>query len=216
MRKLLKGISEFRRVRRPDYAETFARLALEQKPDALMVACSDSRVVPNLFASTEPGDLFVVRNVGNMIPPCGEGGCSQADESEAAAVEFAVRVLGVRDIIICGHSECGAMRCLCDGPPPVDAPNLHSWLRHGQPALKKLQAGLWLAPAARRPAISEHNLLSQLNVAVQLEHLRTYPAVTEAESAGKLAVHGWWFDIAGADVYALDTARGRFSLLAAD
>ena len=96
MRKLLRGIAEFRRTRRPDYAETFARLALGQKPDALLVACSDSRVVPNLFASTEPGDLFVVRNVGNLIPPCGADGRSTSDESEAAAVEFALRVLSVR------------------------------------------------------------------------------------------------------------------------
>lgn len=213
MKKLLKGIAEFRRVRRPDYAETFARLALEQKPDALMVCCSDSRVAPNVFASTEPGDLFVVRNVGNMIPPCGQDGCSTSDESEAAAVEFAVRVLGVKDIIVCGHSECGAMRCLCDGTSPPNAPNFGAWIRHGNEALERLRTGGWLKADAKRPPLAPQNLLSQLNVAVQLEHLRSYPAVRDAEKEKRLSLHGWWFDIAGADVYALDAGRGQFALL---
>jgi len=213
MRKLLRGIVEFRRARRPDYAETFARLALEQKPDALFVACSDSRVVPNLFASTEPGDLFVVRNVGNLIPPCGTGGRSASDESEAAAVEFALRVLRVRDVIICGHSECGAMRSLCESNPPAEAPNLSSWLRHAQTALDRLTTpSPWLQDP-RLAQLAPHDIVSQLNVLAQIEHLRTYPAVKEMEQAGTLAIHGWWFDIAGADVYAFDERRRCFVLL---
>src|SRR5881394_3962269 len=105
MKKLVHGIVDFRKNVRPRYKDTFAQLALGQSPDTLFIACSDSRVVPNLFASTNPGDLFVVRNVGNLIPPCDSKGVSIADESEAAAVEFAVLTLQVRDIVICGHSE---------------------------------------------------------------------------------------------------------------
>ena len=213
MKKLLKGIAEFRRVRRPDYAETFARLALGQRPDALMVACSDSRVVPNLFASTEPGDLFVVRNVGNLIPPCGTCGRSDSDESEAAALEFAVRLLCVRDIIVCGHSECGAMHSLNNASTPDETPHLRAWLRHGSEALERLREGQSFSKISGRETLAAHNVLSQLNVGVQIEHLRSYRAVRELEDAGSLALHGWWFDIAGAEVYALNQARRTFELL---
>src|ERR1700684_476586 len=115
MRKLVKGIVEFRQKRLPSYREKFARLALGQSPDTLFIACSDSRVVPNLFASSDPGDLFVIRNVGNLIPICGEEGHSHSDESEAAAIEFALLNLPVAEIIVCGHSECGAMHSLAHG-----------------------------------------------------------------------------------------------------
>ena len=208
MQKLLKGITEFRRTRREDYAETFARLALEQSPDALLVACSDSRVVPNLFASTEPGDLFVVRNVGNLVPPAGPDGRSTSDESEAAAIEFALLTLKVSDIIVCGHSECGAMRAITAGATPPGAPHLADWLRHGQPALHKLRSGATLSPE-----LPPHDRLSQLNVLQQLEHLRTYPLVAAAARESRVSLHAWWFDIARADVLAFEPREGRFMLL---
>src|SRR3984885_10816693 len=116
MKKLVNGIVEFRKNLLPEYRQKFAKLAVEQKPDALFICCSDSRVAPNVFASTNPGDLFVIRNVGNIIPPCaGSDGHSVADESEAAAIEFAIKNLNVSDIIVCGHSECGAMQALIKG-----------------------------------------------------------------------------------------------------
>ena len=138
MKKLLEGIVEFRKKKRPAYRERFAHLALGQSPDCLVFACSDSRVVPNVFASTQPGDLFVVRNVGNLVPPwvSGDGGASG---SEAAAVDFAVDVLGVRDIVVCGHSECGAMRTLMSGGVGPDHPGLDAWPR------VPLSRGPWLA-----------------------------------------------------------------------
>src|SRR4051812_40289676 len=108
MKKLIHGIVDFRQRALPGYREHFARLALGQKPDALFIACSDSRVAPNVFASSDPGDLFMVRNVGNLIPPCGECGVSDGDQSEMAAIEFTLSNLTVSDIIVCGHSECGA------------------------------------------------------------------------------------------------------------
>src|ERR1700684_1008179 len=113
MRKLVKGIVEFRQKRLPSYREKFALLALGQRPDTLFIACSDSRVVPNLFASTEPGDLFVIRNVGNLIPPYQPD--SKALGSEAAAIQFGLSSLPITEVIVCGHSECGAIGALSKG-----------------------------------------------------------------------------------------------------
>ena len=208
MKKLIRGILDFRKTRRPEYAETFAKLALGQTPDSLFVACSDSRVVPNLFASTEPGDLFVLRNVGNIVSPCGPDGFSVSDESEAAALEFAIDTLKVQDVIVCGHSECGAMGALLKGGTGGAHPHLDAWLRHARSALDALRAGQAMPGAG-----SELNALSQLNVLAQCENLRTYSVVREAEKAGRLRLHAWWFDIAKADVLLWDAARRRFDVL---
>lgn len=208
MKKLIRGIVEFRRDVRDSYRETFAQLALGQSPDTLFIACSDSRVVPNTFASTNPGDLFVLRNVGNMIPPCGEHGLSTSDESEAAAIEFSLLNLDVPNIVVCGHSECGAMRAVADDRKKVKAPNLRSWLRHGEPALAQLRGGISLDPS-----LSFHNQLSQLNVLMQMEHVKSYPVVQKRISEGKIQIMGWWFDIANADVYAFEEEENRFILI---
>jgi carbonic anhydrase len=210
MKKLRAGIAAFRCSRRPEYAETFARLALGQAPDALFVACSDSRVVPNLFASTEPGDLFVIRNVGNIVAPCDETGASVSDESEGAALEFSVLALKVTDLIVCGHSECGAMRALTDGREKLELPHMSSWLRHAEAALERYRSGTRTAPE-----LAPHNQIGQLNVLLQIEHLRTYPFIRQAEEEGRLALHAWWFDIAGADVYEWRKDAGAFVLVEA-
>src|ERR1051325_7765361 len=129
---------EFRKTRREGMRETFSKLALGQSPDALFIACSDSRVAINVFASTEPGDLFVIRNVGNIVSPAAADGFSVADESEAAAIEFAVGMLQVRDIIVCGHSSFGATTGLVRGRENLQAPPLKSWLRHAERALERI------------------------------------------------------------------------------
>ena len=108
LHRLIWGIVEFREHQLPKYAERFRDLALAQSPDTLMVTCSDSRVVPDLLASTDPGDLFTMRNVGNLIPPATADGISIGDVSEASAIEYAVLVLKVAHIVVCGHSQCGA------------------------------------------------------------------------------------------------------------
>ena len=208
MKKLIRGIVDFRKNVRPAVKDTFAQLALGQRPDTLFVACSDSRVVPNLFASSDPGDLFVVRNVGNLIPPCGTQGRSASDESEAAAIEFALLNLPVSEIIVCGHSECGAMHALIHERTRTEAPNLSSWLRHGEVGLRKLGAGSRLGGQ-----LEPHNQLSQLNVLEQIEHLKTYPIVRERLREGRLRLHGWWFDIKEADVYEFEPADGSFHLI---
>lgn len=199
MRKLLRGIVEFRTNVRSGVRDTFRRLALGQSPDALFIACSDSRVVPNLFASTEPGDLFVVRNVGNLIPPCATGG-----DSEAAALEFAIVQLRVSDIVVCGHSSCGAMRALLDGRDTLAAPHLRDHLRHGEEPLRRLRAG-----ARMKAELPIHDHLSQFNVLQQIAHLRTYPLVRESG----VRLHAWWFDIAEAEVLAHEESDERFVVI---
>jgi carbonic anhydrase len=200
MRKLLQGIVDFRARKRDGVLDTFARLALGQSPDVLMIACADSRVVPNLFASTDPGDLFVVRNVGNLVP---------ADSpSENAAVEFAVRNLKVNHIIVCGHSNCGAMHALLDPPKGGVPPRLSSWLDHARGTLERLGAG-----EATDARLNRFDRLSQLNVLEQLRNLAGNPAVAEAIRMRRLRLHGWWFEIGTADVYSYDEAGERFVLI---
>ncbi|OFZ13598.1 MAG: carbonic anhydrase [Bdellovibrionales bacterium RBG_16_40_8] len=208
MKKLINGIVEFRRKVQKGYKESFGGLASGQAPDTLFIACSDSRVVPNTFASTNPGDLFVVRNVGNLIPPCDRHGVSTGDESEAAAIEFSLLNLRVSDIIVCGHSECGAMRALINSREEVTSPNLKNWLRHGDSALTRLKSGFVLDES-----IPAHNQLSQLNVLLQIEHVKSYPTVAKRIEEKTLAIHGWWFDVANADVYAYEEIMNKFILI---
>lgn len=208
MKKLIRGIVEFRKNVQESYRQSFGQLAIGQSPNTLFIACSDSRVVPNTFASTNPGDLFVLRNVGNLIPPCDHNGVSTSDEAEAAAIEFSVASLQVSEIVVCGHSECGAMRALVSGRNNVQTPNLKSWLRHGDAAIERLRAGVVLDYS-----LSEHNQLSQLNVLLQIEHVKSYPMVKKRIEEGSLSVHGWWFDIARADVYAYEDVFKKFVLI---
>lgn len=208
MKKLVKGLVEFRRNVRPNYLETFAKLALGQSPDTLFIACSDSRVVPNLFASTDPGDLFVVRNVGNIVPPCHGCGLSSGDKSEAAAIEFAVHKLKVSNLIVCGHSECGAMLALLDENIEEEMPNLGEWLMDGQLIIEHLRLDNRCPPN-----LAKHNRLSQLNVLQQLENLKTYPLVQQKIQEGSLKLHGWWFELSQAEVYAYEEEEGQFILI---
>jgi carbonic anhydrase len=201
MHKLVRGIVDYRNRVRPTARQTFARLALGQSPDVLFIACSDSRVAINVFASTEPGDLFVVRNPGNIVSPAAADGLSVGDESEAAAIEFAVGQLAVRDIIVCGHSSCGAMAGLIRGRENVPAPHLRSWLRHAERALDRV---------VDRDSPGAADRLSQENALLQLEHLRTYPLVAQAEKSNGLKLHAFWFDIASAEVLVHDPGPGRF------
>jgi carbonic anhydrase len=204
MKKLIQGIINFRKQLTDESRELFAKLAIGQKPDALFIACSDSRVVPNLFASTDPGDLFVLRNIGNLIPPFS----ADHDNSAAAVIEFSIFSLNVSNIIICGHSECGAIRALVNGVDEQCCPHLHSWLKYGEESLHKIRKGVTI-----NPKLSEHNQISQLNVLQQMEHVKSYPFVRERIEKKKLQVHGWWFDIAHADVYCYEKPLKQFILI---
>ena len=208
MKKLLRGILDFRNRVRPVAKGTFSKLAFGQSPDALLIVCSDSRVAVNVFASTDPGDMFVVRNVGNIVPPPTEDGRSIGDLSEIAALEFGVKELRIRSIIVCGHSECGAVRALMTGAMASTAPHLHEWVQHSKDALDP--AKLVFHP---RDSLPPQNVVSQRNVLVQLDHLRRYPFIAEAIAEGRLRLYGWWFDIAEAEVYNWDEESKSFLLL---
>ncbi len=205
MKKLIKGLLDFQRHSLPPYRATFARLAKGQSPVCLFFTCADSRVVPNLLVSMDPGDLFVIRNVGNMVAPADETGQSVGDRSEAAAVEYALLHLPVVDVVVCGHSGCGAMKALLAGYDNPSAPNLGAWLDLGRGALQSLERAQSLG-AGLEPA----DLLSQLNVLEQLKHLHSYPLVRERVAAGTLRLHGWWFDIGHARVNAYRPGHERF------
>lgn len=208
MRKLLAGILDFRQRVRPGAKDTFAKLAFGQQPDALLVVCSDSRVAVNVFASTEPGDMFVVRNVGNIIPIPRADGTSSGDLSEIAALEFGVKQLGVSSIIVCGHSECGAIGAVMSGSMAARAPHLHEWV---QQAKEALDPGKFVFHAQK--PFAPQNIVSQRNVLVQLDHLRQYPFVAKRIAEGKLKLYGWWFDIAEAEVYNWDEDAKSFVVL---
>ena len=208
MHRLISGIVEFRERQLSKYAERFRDLALAQSPDTLMITCSDSRVVPDLLASTHPGDLFTIRNVGNLIPPATAEGISIGDVSEASAIEYALLVLKVANIIVCGHSECGAMKAVLARNPRPDAPNLEKWLHHASTAAFRLEH-----EGALEATLQPHDQLSQLNVLVQLEHLMSYPLLRAKIAAGTLHLSGWWFDIATGTMYSYERARRSFAVI---
>jgi carbonic anhydrase len=206
MLKLVQGVINFHQKVLPGLRDRFANLAVGQAPDALMVACSDSRVVPNLFASTDPGDLFVVRNPGNLIPPAHPDKEKPNGESEAAAIDIALETLKVKDIIVCGHSRCAGMSSLLNEEGMT--PNLKQWIRHGEGARRQLEAG-----KAFDPTLPLEDQLSQLNVMSQLENLKTYPHVAGNLAAETLRLHGWWFDITSGNVYAFEPEENKFVII---
>lgn len=205
MKKLIRGLLDFQRHTLRPYRATFERLAKGQTPDCLFITCADSRVVPNMIVSTDPGDLFTVRNVGNLVPRAHDSGRSTSDHSDAAAIEFALSQLPVEDIVVCGHSSCGAMKAILAGQPMPDAPNLEAWLRNGVASLEAFKAGRNVGVG-----LPEHDRLSQLNVLTQLEHIKTYPLVQKRLAAGTLRLHGWWFDIGHAQVHAFRPSLQKF------
>ena len=208
MRKLIMGIVDFRERLLPQYAARFRELAGGQEPDVLFITCSDSRVVPDLVVSTDPGDLFVIRNVGNLVPPATVEGDSTGDVSEASAIEYSVLVLKVRNIVVCGHSECGAMKAALGRKQVPEAPNLGKWLHHANTAVFRLEQ-----EGPLNASFSPHDQLSQLNVLVQLEQLMTYPLVRERVAAGTLRLGGWWFDIASGNMFAYERSTHSFEVI---
>ncbi len=196
MSQLLEGVLHFQNEVFPEQREDFTRLAHEQKPHTLFIACADSRVIPELITQSEPGELFVCRNIGNIVPAYGEmlGGVS-------AVVEYAVMALGVGHIVICGHSGCGAMKALAH---PEDhalqaMPTVTSWLRNAAAARSVVRT---LHPHLHGDA--EISALVAQNVLTQLGHLRTHPSVAARLAAGGLELHGWIYDIASGQVVVMD------------
>ncbi|MBD0669277.1 carbonic anhydrase [Streptomyces sp. CBMA156] len=196
MQDLTDGVARFQRDVFPAKADLFARLATHHTPGTLFIGCSDARVVPELITGTEPGDLFVIRTAGNLVPAH-----SPEPDAIAASVEYAVTALNVKDVIVCGHSACGAMTALAHGHDLTDAPAVASWLRHAHASVARTAA------AGDVPALVRHN------VAAQLANLATHPSVARALGQGRLALHGWVYDIPTGRVE--DVTAGRATDLTA-
>jgi len=191
--KLLDGHTRFRREHFERGRELFESLASgTQAPLALMLACCDARIVPNMLVSANPGDLFVVRNIANIVPPYGE---HLANRSVGAAIEYAVHVLKVPHVIVCGHTNCGGLRALAEGPELLSAetPTLAQWLQDAVAVRDRIAQRMVGAPAE---AIAQQ--LVYENVVVQLENLLTYPVLQRALDENRVELHGWVYDLAAA------------------
>ncbi|MEU9455424.1 SulP family inorganic anion transporter [Streptomyces sp. NPDC048277] len=205
--ELVRGISVFQRDTAPLVRDELARLAREgQRPSQLFLTCADSRLVTSMITASGPGDLFVVRNVGNLVPLPGE---ENGDDSVAAAIEYAVDVLRVRSITVCGHSGCGAMQALLSSESGSGTTPLGRWLRHGRPSLDRLadDSRPWVRLAGRAPADAVEQLCLT-NVVQQLEHLRSHDSVARALAEGALELHGMYFHVGEAQAYLLGGAEG--------
>lgn len=199
--RLLAGLSQFQRHVFPERQAAYERVIREgQKPHALFITCADSRIDPELLTQSGPGDIFVSRNIGNLVPAYGEmlGGIS-------AVIEYAVTALEVNQVVVCGHSDCGAMRGLLHPEKLTVMPTVKSWLRNAEAALSVVQA--------RKTAQNESDALYELieeNVLLQMRHLRTHPSIAGKLALGSLALSGWVYNIAQGAVHIYDDQQRKF------
>jgi carbonic anhydrase len=200
MEKLIEGHKRFLRQVFPTRRDQFHLLAEGQAPETLFVTCADSRIVPDLILQTQPGDLFLCRNAGNVIPRAGEpaGGVS-------ATIEYAVEALRVRQLIVCGHSDCGVIRALM-APQALDGlTSVREWLRHVEPAWQ------YLDEVERNAGeLTRHTALTHANVLVQLDNLKSHAYIGQAIGEGRLEVDGWYYDILSGRIERYDEIRGKF------
>lgn len=204
MQKLVAGIHKFQQDGFRPMQGMFESLAQGQHPETLFITCADSRIDPNLLTQSQPGDLFILRNAGNLVPPHGASG-----GGEVATIEFAVAGLGVRDIIVCGHSHCGAMKGLLDPEMLTALPAMAAWLSHADTTARIVRDHYQhLEGEKLLTACTEENVL------VQLDHLRTLPAVASRLVKGDLHLHGWVYKIETGEVSAYEPATGQFVPLA--
>ncbi|MEU9223305.1 carbonic anhydrase [Streptomyces massasporeus] len=201
MKALLDRARTFRT--RVDFdSVAYRKLAEGQYPEALFITCSDSRVIPAMITGAQPGEIFELRNAGNIVPPYGRPGAC----GEAATIEYALEVLGVQDIVVCGHSHCGAMGALKSGDDLSSLPGVDAWLRLARPELASV-----LETAPDDPSLPE---VSQGNVVNQLAALRSYPVVRQRLDSGRLRLHGWYYEVDTGFVYELGD-EGDFRVHAA-
>lgn len=194
--KLIEGLRRFNKEHFPHFKEHYQRLVSEgQKPSTLFIGCSDSRLVPALLTDAQPGEMFEVRNVGNFVPPY------ESDDGfhgTSAAIEFALVVLNVTDIVVCGHSHCGAVASLYQPPSPL-MPHVAKWLQLGREAMLEGPASEELL---RRT--------EQRSIAIQIERLMSFPIVRERVEQNRVSLHGWYYVIEEGRVYFLDVEHGAF------
>lgn len=208
MQRLLEGVHRFQKREFGREKEMFRRLSREgQKPHTLFITCADSRVVAELITQSKPGDLFVIKNVGNIVPPPDpEGGCS----STGAGIEFAVEVLGVSDIVVCGHSQCGAIAAVMRRDAGVsELKHLRNWVSLALPVRDVIERNYnhLTAEEDRIRAAEEENVL------FSIERLQSYPCVAKKLLDGSLRLHAWFFKIATAQLYGYDPEQRQFQLI---
>lgn len=201
--RFFTGMARFRSDVFPKQMPLYRQLVRDgQQPKALVISCGDSRVIPELIMQCGPGELFVCRNAGNIVPP-GE----QATGGVSATIEYAVMALDVRDIVICGHSDCGAMKGLLHPEQLESMPNVRTWLRHSHAAVSvfaEMHAAQNLSPAEASRAMAQENVIAQL------QNLRTHPCVAARLANRRLRLHGWFFDLETGLMHALDGESGEF------
>jgi carbonic anhydrase len=211
MQRLIDGVHRFRTESFGGYRALFQRLSREgQDPHTLFITCSDSRVLAELVTHSQPGDLFVVKNVGNIVPPVT---AHDASSSTGAAIEFAVEVLRVQDVVVCGHSQCGAMSALMGGVPPTSPPHhLARWLEHAAPVRQTVQTEY----AHLKTDVARQRAAEEENVLFGLENLTTYPGIQRRLAAGDLRLHGWFYHLATGELHAYAPETRQFQLLLPD
>ena len=197
MERILEGVGRFQREVFPQHRDLFRKLANRQSPEVLFITCADSRIVPDLITQSKPGDLFICRNAGNMVPPYGEvhGGVS-------ATIEYSVDVLGVRHIIVCGHTDCGAMKGVLYPDKVAHLPAVRTWLNHGEVARRVVEARYGDLPEDQKLAA-----LIESNVVAQISHLQTHPSVAARIARHELSLHGWVYDIGDGQVTVWDPSK---------
>lgn len=203
MKEIIEGFLKFQKNAFPERVKLFRNLANQQSPRALFISCSDSRLVPELVTQREPGDLFVIRNAGNIVPSYGPepGGVS-------ASVEYAVAALKVNDIVICGHSDCGAMTAVATCKCLDHMPAVSSWLKYADSARVVNEARQHADQPARVAAMVRENVIAQL------ANIQTHPSVRLALEEGRVTLHGWIYDIESGRIDAFDGRTGAFVSLA--
>ena len=200
MPKLAAGVVRFQNEVFPTKKELFEKLAAGQSPEALFITCSDSRIDPCLLTQTEPGELFICRNAGNIVPPH-----MNFTGAMTASIEFAVGALDVPHVIICGHSGCGAMEGALDTSALGDFPHVCAWLNYAKAAVEVVKAK---APEADKK--TKLDMLIRENVLLQLQHLKSHPHVAVRLAMGKIQLHGWVYDLRSGRVTAYDEERREF------
>lgn len=203
MQKIVDGLARFHRTSAQAYQPLLAHLAENgQKPQAMMITCADSRIMPEELTQTDPGDLFMIRNIGNLVPRP-EDASSGTDVSVGAALDYALDHLNIKHLVVMGHSGCGAMAALLNWKGGDD--NIGAWLRNGRLALTRLNSD-----QLAEEGLTDGDRLSQINVLASLDNLSHYMSVRSRLLKGEVTLHGWWFDVPKAQVLAYDETRERF------
>lgn len=200
LRHIVDGFLHFHHEVFPEQQQLFKKLATAQAPRAMFITCADSRIVPELITQSSPGDLFVTRNVGNVVPPYG-----QMNGGVSTALEYAILALGVQHVIVCGHSDCGAMRAVLNPDSLDKMPTVKAWLRHAEVARIVVEDNCSCTTEAESMQV-----LTEENIICQLQHLRTHPSVASRMASGQLFIHGWVYSIETSEIKAYDAEQDRF------